>query len=205
MPVVLYEKQRETLDFISQFIQKHGYSPTLQEVADAMNLNSLATVHEHVKSLVRKGVIKKTGGRKNRQLEIVDENIAKIDSGIRLPVLGFISADKPLEEFSDPKAYIYVAPKVIKGKRRAYALRIRGSSLQKEGFLDGDYIVVEEEQQLKDGQTAVLILEDKSAVVKKFFKEKTRIRLESVNPRLEPTYVNKVKIQGEAIFLIRNF
>jgi repressor LexA len=205
MPVVLYERQRQIIDFISQFIQKHGHAPSLKDIADAMGLSSLATVHEHIAILVRKGVLKKSGSRSNRSLEIVDEKLAGMDKGVRLPILGFIAAGQPIEPYSDPKAYLHVAPAMLTGKKRSYVLQVRGESLIEEGIYDGDYVVIEERHDVKDGDIVVALLETGLATLKKFFKEATRIRLEPANAKMAPIFAQKVEIQGKVIAVIRKF
>ncbi len=205
MPVVLYERQREIIDFISQFIQKNGFAPTLQDIATAMGLSSLATVHEHIEVLVQKGVIKKHGSRKNRSLEIVDDKLAGKNQGVRLPILGFIAAGKPIEPFSDPSAYLNVSPTLVSGKKRSFVLQVRGESMIEEGIVDGDFVVVEEEHNVKDGDIVVALLENGLATLKKFFKEATRVRLEPANAKMQPIYATDVAIQGKVIAVIRKF
>lgn len=205
MPVVLYERQRQIIDYIAQFIQKNSFAPSLRDMADAMNLNSLATVHEHIKILVRKGVLKKTGTRRNRGYEIVDERLANQDKGVRLPILGFIAAGKPIEPYSDPEAYLHVAPTMVSGKKRSYVLQVRGDSMIEEGIFDGDYVVVEEDESVKNGDIVVALLETGLATLKKFFKEATRIRLEPANAQMAPIFASKVQIQGRVVAVIRKF
>lgn len=205
MPVVLYEKQRQIIDFIAQFIQKNGFAPTLKDIAKAMGLNSLATVHEHIEILVRKGVLRKKGTRRTRALEIVDKRLANMDIGVQLPILGFIAAGKPIEPFSDPNAFVDVAPSLVGGKHRAYVLQVKGNSMIEEGIFDGDYVVIEERHDVKQGDIVVALLENGFATLKKFFKEATRIRLEPANAEMSPIYATKVKVQGRVIALIRRF
>lgn len=205
MPVVLYEKQRQIIDYISQFIQRNSCAPSLKDIADAMGVNSLATVHEHIEILVKKGVLRKIGTRKNRVLEIIDKRLASLDLGVQLPVLGFIAAGKPIEPFSDPSAFISVAPGMVSGKKRSYVLQVRGDSMIDEGILDGDYVVVEENQEVKNGDIVVALLENGLATLKKFFKEATRVRLEPANQKMQPIFATSVQIQGKVIALIRQF
>lgn len=205
MPIVLYEKQRQIIDFISQFIQKYSFAPSLRDIAEAMNLHSLATVHEHIQTLVKKGVLKKSGRGKNRHLDIVDKRLSNMDSGVQLPILGFIAAGKPIEPFSDPNAFLGIAPSMISGKKRAYVLQVRGESMIDEGILDGDYVVVEERQEVRNGDIVVALLENGLATLKKFFKEATRVRLEPANAQMAPIYATKVQIQGKVIAVVRRF
>ena len=205
MPVILYEKQRQILDFIAQFIQKYGTAPSLKDIARSMNLKSLATVHEHISILVKKGVLKKSVKDGFKSLEIVDKYLAKVDKGIRLPILGFIAAGKPIEPYSDPTAFLHVAPEMLSGKKRAYVLKVRGDSMIEEGIFDGDFVIVEERHDVRDGDIVVALLENGLATLKKFFKEATRVRLEPANANMAPIYATKVQIQGKVIALIRKF
>jgi repressor LexA len=205
MPVILYERQRQIIDFIAQFIQKNGYAPNLKDIASAMELRSLATVHEHVQALVKKGVVRKTGKRGQRGLEIIDKKLAGLDAGVQLPILGFIAAGQPIEQFSDPNAFLSVSPAMVTGAKRAYILQVRGESMIDEGIIDGDYVVIEERHDVKDGDIVVALLENGLATLKKFFKEATRIRLEPANAKMAPIYATKVQIQGRVIAVIRKY
>lgn len=204
MPVTLYKRQKQIVDFISQYIQSHGHSPTLQEIADAMHLSSLATVHEHIATLTRKGVIKKYEGSV-RGLEILDSRYANTGLGLELPILGYIAAGKPIEPFTDPNANFGVSPSMVTGKVRSFVLQVKGDSMVDEGILDGDYVVVEEQQEAKNGDIVVALLENGLATLKRFFKEATRIRLEPANSSMSPIYATNVKIQGKVVGVIRKF
>lgn len=204
MPVTLYKRQKQIVDFISQYIQSHGHSPTLQEIADAMHLSSLATVHEHIATLTRKGVIKKYEGSV-RGLEILDSRYANTGLGLELPILGYIAAGKPIEPFTDPNANFGVSPSMVTGKVRSFVLQVKGDSMVEEGILDGDYVVVEEQQEAKNGDIVVALLENGLATLKRFFKEATRIRLEPANSSMSPIYATNVKIQGKVVGVIRRF
>ena len=204
MPVTLYRRQKQIVDFISQYIKAKGHSPTLQEIADAMNLSSLATVHEHIATLVRKGVIKKYEGS-IRGLEIVDPRYASSSADMELPVLGYIAAGKPIEPFTDPNATLGVSPSMVSGKKRSFVLQVKGESMIEEGILDGDYVVIEEKNQAMNGEIVVALLENGLATLKRFFKEATRVRLEPANSSMSPIYATNVKIQGTVVGVIRKF
>src|SRR3989344_3430628 len=96
MPVTLYKRQRQIVDFINQYVQKYGYSPTLKEIADSLGVSSLATVHEHLNALVKKRVIRKFEGAV-RGIEMIDKKIGSLMEAVELPIMGFIAARKPLE------------------------------------------------------------------------------------------------------------
>lgn len=204
MPVTLYKRQKQILDFISQFVQKNGYSPTLQQIADALGVSSLATVHEHLNAMAKKGVIKKFEGAV-RGIEIVDKKMAEITKGVELPILGFIAAGSPIEPFTDPNATTNVAPGMLSGKKRAFVLQVKGESMIEDGILDGDYVVIEEQNEAKNGDIVVALLENGLATLKRYYKEATRIKLAPANSSMQPFFVTNVKIQGKVVGVIRRF
>lgn len=204
MPITLYRRQRQILEFVKQYIEKYGYSPTLGEIAEAIGVNSLATVHEHIQALVIKGVMKKFDGAV-RGLEVVDRKISGFLKGIELPVLGFIAAGEPITVYTDPDAVINVPPTMVSGKKRAYVLQVKGDSMIEDGILDGDYVIIEEQAEAKDGEIVVALLENSLATLKRYYKEPTRVRLEPANAAMEPIYTTRVKIQGKCVGVIRRF
>lgn len=204
MPVTLYKRQKQILDFIGQYIQKNGYSPTLQQIADAIGVSSLATVHEHLNAMVKKKVIKKFEGAV-RGIEIIDKKLGEIIQGVELPILGFIAAGLPIEPHTDPGASTYVAPGMLSGKKRAFVLQVKGESMIEEGILDGDFVVVEEQSEVKNGDIVVALLENGLATLKRYFKEATRIKLAPANSNMSPIYVTDVKIQGKVVGVVRRF
>jgi len=204
MPVILYKKQRQIVDFLSQYIQRYGYSPTLKEIAEAIGVSSLATVHEHLNTLQKKGVIKRYEGAV-RGLELLDGHGNSTSGAVNLPILGYFTAGQPIEPYAQPNATLGVAPAIVSGRARAYVLHVKGNSLIDEGILNADYIVIEETDEVKNGEIVVALLENGLATLKKFFKEATRVRLESVRGGTAPIFVTSVKIQGRAVSVIRNY
>ena len=202
--VTLYKRQKQILDFIKQYIDKYGYSPTLGEIAEAIGVSSLATVHEHLQSLVKKGVIKKFEGAV-RGIEVLDHQVREALKGIELPILGYIAAGQPIMTYTDPDATVNIPPAMISGKKRYYVLQVKGDSMIEEGILDGDYVIIEEQNTATDGEIVVALLENGLATLKRFFKEKDRIRLEPANAAMEPIYATDVKIQGKCVGVIRRF
>lgn len=206
MPVILYERQRQILDYTAQYIQRNGFAPSLRSIADSMGLRSLATIHEHLSQLERKGVIRITGKGKNRKLEIVDKKFSAIDTGVLLPILGFFTEGGTIEPYSVPHATFGVAPSMVTGKRRAFILQVRGSGLVEDGILENDFIVLEEEPgEVEDGRVVVAILDDGVTILKRLFKEATRVKLEPLRAKKAPIYIPKVKIQGKVLGVIRRF
>jgi len=204
MPVTLYKRQRQILDFITQYIQKYNYSPTLGEIAAALNLNSLATVHEHLARLEKKGLIRKYEGAV-RGIEIIKKDKTNTSIGIETPILGFIAAGKPIEPFTDPNATIFINPSLISGKKRVYVLKVKGDSMIEEGILDGDYVVVEEQKTANNGDIVIALLENGLATLKRFFKQKTKIKLAPANSKMSPIYATNVKIQGRVVGVLRRY
>ena len=178
MALVLYPRERQILDFIIQFSQRHGFAPTLKEIGDAMGTNSPATVHEHIDKLRQKGFIKKLDGTA-RGLEVVVENYrtGENQSAVEVPVLGFIAAGAPLEPLTDPNFYISVAPSMIAASKASYVLQVKGTSMIDDGILDGDYVVIQHQQDAKNGDIVVALLPNGLATLKRIYFEKERIKL----------------------------
>lgn len=206
MAVTLYKRQRQIVDFISQFIQKNGYSPTLSEIAEAIGVSSLATVHEHLQALIKKKIIRKYEGA-IRGIELLDKKVAETLSAVELPILGFIAAGQPIQPYTDPDATMKIAPSLVSGKKRAFVLQVKGQSMIEEGIFDKDWVVIEEEDlgNVRDGDIVVALLENGLATLKRFFREKTRIRLEPANSSMSPIYATNVRIQGRLRAVIRKY
>lgn len=204
MPITLYRRQKQILSFLKQYIDKYGYSPTLGEIAEAIGVSSLATVHEHLQTLASKGVIKRFEGAV-RGIEVLDQKVSHTLQGIELPILGFIAAGSPIMTYTDPEASIKVSPSMISGKKRSYVLQVKGDSMIEDGILDGDHVIIEEQTIANDGDIVVALLENGLATLKRFFKEADRIRLEPANSSMSPIYATDVKIQGKCVGVIRRF
>ncbi len=206
MPVTLYRRQRQILDFIHQYIQKFGHSPTLQQIAEATGVSSLATIHEHLVNLEKKGVLRRYRG-KVRGIEILDKELLamKENNQIKLPVLGLVAAGKPIEAYPDSDAFLSVPSSLLSGRRRAFVLQVKGESMIDEGILDGDFVVVEEQNEAHNGDIVVAVLEGGLATIKRFYREKTRIRLEPANKKMKPIFARKVEIKGRVTGIIRRF
>jgi len=206
MPVTLYKRQRQILDFIAQYIQKFGVSPTLQQIADAISVSSLATVHEHLNNLEEKGVLRRYKG-KIRGIEILEEGFLAGGGGpqVEVPILGFIAAGAPIETYTDPEASLLVPTSLVSGKKRSFVLQVKGESMIDEGILDGDFVVVEEQAEANNGDIVVAVLEGGLATLKRYFKERTRIRLEPANSSMKPIFARNVAIKGRVTGVIRKF
>jgi repressor LexA len=204
MAPIIYKRQGQILDFIRQHIQTNGSAPTLRQIADAIGVSSLATVHEHLTTLERKGLIKRKTG-KTRAIEIIGTTESFSSEGVAVPILGFIAAGAPIEPYTDPNATLSISPTFVSGKKRVFVLQVRGESMIEEQIRDGDYVVVEQSEEAKNGEIVVALLDNGMATLKRFFQEATRIRLEPANAAMSPIFVKNVRIQGKVVGLIRRY
>ena len=206
MAPVLYTRERRTLEFISQYIQRHGYAPILQEIAEGLGVNAVSTIHENLQRLVQKGYIKKTVGFE-RGIELVNEKIhAPVDeSALEMPVLGYIAAGTPLEPHTDPNCYISVPANIITNNKPGFVLQVKGTSMIDDGILDGDYVIIQHQQDAQNGDIVVAILPNGFATLKRIFFEKDRIKLMPANAAMTPIYASHVKIQGKVVGVFRRY
>lgn len=208
MPGVIYKKEREVLEYLAQFQRQFGYSPTLKEIAQATGHRSNSTVHSLIKSLVDKGYIQKVDGN-NRVLKIVDQKVTfsllGSTASIELPLMGYIAAGKPLEPHSDPNATFHVSASMISGKKTAYVLQVKGSSMIEDGIFDGDYVVIEKASTAVNGDIVVALVDNNMATLKRFFNENGKVVLKPANAEMAPIYPNSLLIQGKAVGIVRKF
>ena len=213
MTAVLYRRERELLNYIMQFQEQHGYSPTLREMADAMGRNSVSTIHALIRSMVDKGYIQKVEGNTRTLKVLKRDNIGllmgatpkAIGPTITLPLMGYIAAGKPLEPYTDPEATFAVASDMMSGKRTSYVLQVKGSSMIEDGILDGDFVVIEKTETAKNGDIVVALVDDNLATLKRFYKENDRIVLKPANSQMDPIYPDQIAIQGVVVSLVRRF
>lgn len=213
MTAVLYRRERELLNYIVQFQEQHGYSPTLREMADAMGRNSVSTIHALIRSMVDKGYVQKVEGNTRTLKVIKRDNIGilmgatpkAIGPTISLPLMGYIAAGQPLEPHTDPEATFGVASDVLSGKKTSYVLQVKGSSMIDDGILDGDFVVIEKSETANNGDIVVALVDDNLATLKRFFREGDRVVLRPANNNMEPIYPNDIKIQGIVVSLVRRF
>ena len=200
----LTKRQKEILDYIRGFIDDYGYAPSFEEIAEAFGYSSLATVHEHLSNLERKGYIRKSYNE-SRSIEMVaaDSDGAALD----LPLLGSVAAGMPIEAVQDDES-LTVPRDMVRRQRENYVLRVEGNSMIEEQIRDGDYIVVQAQQSAEDGEMVVALVGGDSATVKKLYREPGgRIRLQPANPTMEPIIVDAddVTIQGVVVGVIRKY
>ena len=202
MPVT--RRQREILDFIAGHLDAKGYAPSFEEIATQFGFHSLATVHEHLTNLERKGYIRRAHNE-SRAIEIVPP---KGQTGAtELPLLGLVAAGQPIEAISGNDT-IAVPDELLPRRGRSYVLKVRGDSMIDEHIKDGDFVVVQERNQADSGQTVVALVHGDSATVKRFYREPGGwIRLQPANPSMQPLRVNErdVIVQGVVVGVIRKY
>ncbi len=202
--MALTKRQKEILDHLTDYIEAHGYAPSFEEIADAFGYTSLATVHEHVSNLERKGYIRKAYNQ-SRSIELV--RATGRPAGVELPLLGEVAAGHPIEAIPDRET-ILVPPDLLRKGGENYVLRVTGDSMIDEQIRDGDFIIVNSRTTAEDGEMVVALIAGESATVKKLYREKGgQIRLQPANDALEPMYfsADEVVIQGIVVGVIRRY
>ncbi len=200
----LTRRQKQILDHITDYIGIHGYAPSFEEIAEHFGFASLATVHEHISNLERKGYIRKAYNQ-SRSIEVVPASGSP--GAVELPLLGEVAAGHPIEAIEDRET-ILVPPDLLRKGGENYVLRVVGDSMIEEQIRDGDYIIVNSRPTATDGEMVVALVDEESATVKKLYREPGgRIRLQPANERLEPMIfpADRVRIQGVVVGVIRRY
>lgn len=198
----LTKRQREILDYLNEFIEQHGYAPSLEEVGRRFGLSSLATVHKHLSNLQEKGFIKRTWNR-SRSVELLQARAA--GRAVDLPLLGYVAAGAPIEAIAT--AETIAVPEALVGKRDTYVLRVRGESMIDEQIRDGDYVIVEDRKTAENGEMVIALLGNSDVTLKKFYRENAHIRLQPANPAMQPLVVpaEQVRVQGVVVGVMRKY
>jgi repressor LexA len=203
--VELTGRQQEIWGFLVDYVDRHGYPPTVREIGEAVGLASPSTVHAHLANLERAGLLKRDP-TKPRALELTGREKpaeAAVVELPKLPLLGQIAAGGPLLAEQNVEDQIAV-PETLRGD---FVLRVKGESMIEAGILDGDLVVVQRAQDARNGDIVVALAGDDEsadeATVKTFYKEKGRIRLQPENASLEPIYAEHVQILGKVVGVFR--
>ena len=196
-------KQLAVLQALRNFRKVHGYSPTMQELADLLHLSKV-TVFEHVEALERKRLLLREP-HKARSLNVdPTTRLPGEGSTSDLPLCGAIAAGQPIESTETPDT-LNVSDLFV-SRAGTFALRVRGDSMIEDHIADGDYVIIERRHTARDGEIVVALLEDGSATLKRYFREKNRVRLQPANGTMQPIYVRQdVRIQGVLIGVVRSF
>jgi repressor LexA len=200
----LTKRQREILSYLTTYTEENGYAPSFEEIAETFNYTSLATVHEHLSNLQRKGYIKRSYNE-SRSIEILPSEA--MPRAVELPLLGSVAAGMPIEALAHGET-LTVPDAFVRRTGSHYVLRVRGNSMIDEQIRDGDFVVVNERQSADNGEMVIAMLNGDSATVKKYYRERDgRIRLQPANETMQPIYVheNDISIQGIVVGVLRRY
>jgi repressor LexA len=208
----LSPRQRDVLDFIQSTISQRSIPPTYREIGDALNISSTNGVADHVKALIRKGYLKKADrgapGGVARGLMLTSKSQSRRRGAVvSVPLVGHVAAGAPILADQNYEKTIHLDRSMTAGVDTTYALRVRGDSMVEEGILDGDVVIVRQQNTARDGEIVVAMV-DGEATVKFFFRERNRIRLQPAHPTMAPIYVdetNNTAIQGVVIGVYRKY
>ncbi|WP_078413091.1 transcriptional repressor LexA [Priestia abyssalis] len=202
----LSKRQQEILSFIKEEVKSKGYPPSVREIGEAVGLASSSTVHGHLARLESKGLIRRDP-TKPRAIEILDtdetNHIAKANV-INVPIIGKVTAGQPITAVENVEEYFPLPDKYAAPEDHIFMLEIMGDSMIEAGILDGDYVIVRQQQTANNGDIVVAMTEDDEATVKRFFKEPHYIRLQPENSTMEPIILQNVSILGKVIGVYRS-
>jgi len=198
----LTKRQTEILDYIVKYVGGSGYAPSYREIGQHLGISSTATVHEHVKNLEAKGYLHNVG-ESARSLE-VDEAVSRVAQAVGLPLVGLITAGQPIEAIEE-RGTVDVPASLVADTANSYVLKVKGDSMIDDGILSGDLVVVERNPSPQNGDIVVALLDNMYATLKRFYREKDRVRLQPANKTMQPIYVRDVLVQGVVRGLIRDF
>ncbi|MBL6757289.1 MAG: transcriptional repressor LexA [Planctomycetes bacterium] len=197
----LTRRQQDILRFLRTYVDEHGISPTLEEIAAQFGVNKV-TIFGHVAEMERKGVIRRRARGVSRSLELVEQEDEQ-GSSVSLPVLGKIAAGSPIETIEEPEQLDF-ADLVPDGKD-VYALEVQGESMIDDAIANGDIVLIERRQSARDGETVVAVLPDGDATLKRFYREGKKFRLQPANSTMSPIIVDEVEIRGVVIGVVRKY
>lgn len=197
----LTKKQSQALDVIKEYLAVHKHSPSYRDIMRAMGIKSPATAYLHVQALKRKGYLRVKQGQM-RSASLTDKANA-FTKGIELPLAGIIAAGHPIEALQDER-HVSV-PIELLPNLNCYVLQVRGESMKDDGILDGDYVIVERNFYPNNGDVVVALLENENATLKRYYRERNRIRLQPANRKMRPFYVKNPVIQGIVRAVMRRY
>jgi repressor LexA len=200
----LTKRQREILNYLSSYSEQNGYAPSFEEIAEQFRYSSLATVHEHLSNLERKGYIKRSYNE-SRAIEILPTEATP--RAIELPVLGSVAAGVPIESIEHNETMCVPDAFVRRGGNH-YVLRVRGNSMIDEQIRDGDFVVVEDRKSADNGEMVIALVRGSDVTLKKFYRDPgNKIRLQPANAAMQPIFVDpaQVQIQGVVVGVMRKY
>lgn len=206
--MAITRRQREVYDFISQFVDTNGYSPSFEEIAEGVGLSSLATVHKHISNLESKGLLKRDYNR-SRSIDLVKpkgqmKKAMAAAASTSLPLLGRIAAGRPIEATENPET---ISLTDFTGSKDVFVLEVTGESMQDEHIVDGDYVLVEKANTASNGEIVVALVNGSDTTLKRIYREGQVIRLQPSNSAMQPIRVpaEAVQVQGRVIGVLRKY
>lgn len=193
------DSQKKILDFIRKEIEEKGYPPSVREICAAVGLKSTSTVHAHLNTLERRGLIRRDA-TKPRALEVLDNSVSR---GRTVPLVGRVTAGQPILAIENIEDYLTL-PQNMVGHDKLFCLRVQGESMIEIGILDGDIIVVRQQDNAENGEVVVAMIEDE-ATVKRIFYEDDQIRLQPENRHMKPIFADHASVIGKVVALFRQF
>jgi len=208
--MALTKRQKEVLDFIADFVEEHGYSPSYEELAQGLNLASLATVHKHIQALESRNYLRRLFNQ-SRSLEVAPKYAQERRKGramprpAEVPLAGRIAAGAPVEAIQGQDTLQFAD---FAGKGETFALQVSGESMIEDHIMSGDYVLVERASEASDGEIVVALIEGSEATLKRLYREPGgKIRLQPSNASMDPIIVNAqdVQIQGRVLAVLRKY
>ncbi|HLQ74068.1 MAG TPA: transcriptional repressor LexA [Bacillota bacterium] len=202
----LSKRQQMILDYIKKEVEDKGYPPSVREIAEAVGLASSSTVHGHLSRIENKGYIKRNPS-KPRAIEILDKTLESSipkEEVAYAPVIGKVTAGQPITAIENIEEYVPLPISTATANENIFILEIVGDSMIEAGILDGDMVIVKQQNVANNGEIIVAMTEEDEATVKRFFKEENRIRLQPENSTLDPMYYDNISILGKVIGLYRH-
>jgi repressor LexA len=208
--MALTKRQKEFLDFLAGFLEKRGYSPSYEEIAEGLDLASLATVHKHILALETKEYVTR-GFNQSRSLEVAPKYYEEqrqhrqMPPRVEVPLLGRIAAGQPVEAIAGEDTLNFAD---FAGDTDTYALKVRGDSMIEDHICDGDYVLIQKASAARNGEIVVALVDGVETTLKRFYNESgDQVRLQPANAAMQPIYVPKagVSIQGKLLAVLRKY
>jgi repressor LexA len=198
---MLSSRQKQILSFIKDTLRAKGYPPSVREIGEAVGLSSSSTVHSHLSRLEELGYVRRDP-TKPRAIDVLDEAAWRQKAMTPVPLVGRVTAGQPILAVENIEE-TYPLPSELVGSDNVFMLAVQGDSMINAGILDGDYVLVRDQETARNGEIVVALVDDEEATVKRFFKEKDYIRLQPENDYLEPINSRNVAILGKVIGVFR--
>lgn len=208
--MALTKRQRQMYDFIAEFVQNNGYSPSFEEIGQAMGLSSLATVHKHINNLETKKLLRRDYNR-SRSIDVLPlpEGLpARVRpaavSAVTLPLVGRIAAGRPIEQVETPET---ISLTDFTRARDVFVLQVSGESMQDEHIMNGDYVLVEKAETAREGEIVVALVNGSETTLKRFYRAGEQVRLQPSNASMPPIMVpaEAVQVQGRVVAVLRKY